>query len=348
VRPDPLLRLVRPLLASPDTVPTFPLPSLREQHRLMSQAAREGLGGILYPALRASNWPITRAPSAWAAWWLDHVAATFSSLAVAERVAALLDARELPWVGLKGPYLGQAYFPRSWLRPCGDLDLLVSAEAFDEARARLEESGALPCGPTRTSPHLASVILAWPGRRPQVLHLHRRALNSSLPGYGRLVNLTSSLLAGRQRRLLATTEVWVPAPEHLLTYLVLHGVKHSFDRLLLAVDLYLVLTAHANHPSVRSAFAKQLEDLGLGQLAALVQELLRTWLDCPLPPGELPPWRSNPWLLAYSALLTSGRRGGHLDLPVRLSLEPTLAAKAALLLGWVAQGAFPPNSTERR
>ncbi|HEB84146.1 MAG TPA: hypothetical protein ENI92_04005 [Bacteroidetes bacterium] len=133
-------------------------------------------------------------------------------------------------------------YPEPHLRDPGDLDLLLTPEATDEAVRRLEEAGwriertvhsHLP--PAVLRRHGIATILRHP-RRPVVIDLHRALVDRTEP-----FRLDSEAFLAHRRRLSFEEglEVDVPEREEHLMLLALHSVRHGHFRLGWSLDVHL-------------------------------------------------------------------------------------------------------------
>jgi hypothetical protein len=125
---------------------------------------------------------------------------------------------------LKGPLLGQALYGSPALRPCDDLDLLVSEKDFGQAQALLTDLGFEPA-------YDADDYHRTFQRRNTCVELHFSVAPPSSPTMdlqGAWARSRLIQFRGQKTRLFATPD--------LVIYLTIHGVKHEFSRLIWVLD----------------------------------------------------------------------------------------------------------------
>lgn len=151
-------------------------------------------------------------------------------------------ARGIRPVVLKGWSLAERLWPAPWMRPPGDVDLLIEEEALGGTVSVLAQLGLHPTqgeAPGRWRP-APSGIDAWrsgPGVSVDVHTQLFRTVGSGLSARDVLSRALPASLLGLSVRLLA------PADEIL--FLLVHAAKHGAVRTKWLLDLHAVRLAHA-------------------------------------------------------------------------------------------------------
>jgi Uncharacterised nucleotidyltransferase len=236
VKRSALLALLRELPG--DVGPTARALSAADWERLPLDAERHGLSGLLVEALA----PLRLAALAQGERAMRGQARNAAAQAMKLHrllldMLALLKARQVTPVLMKGWGFGVRYWPDPHLRPASDVDLLVEPEAL----AGLE-------------PAMASLALAPftdPGEDDVFAHHHHLSFHGArglvevhfrlLAGFGG-ASLGDAALFARCR--LATLEgfaVRYLAPEDELVYMASHAAQHLFLRLSWLHDLKLLV-----------------------------------------------------------------------------------------------------------
>jgi hypothetical protein len=224
----------------------------------------------------------------------DSVKEPLRSLLQAEAVRALWQAkelgdivRELAGEGIaalpfKGPTLAQLAYRNLALRPCGDLDILVSRRQVWQACRVLGQRGYQPADgltPRQQELHL-SALGQLPLERPSdgvVVELHTEWLPRAF-GFG----LTPQA-AWQRRRVCPLPGAEVPslAAEDLLLLLCAHGAKHRWERLLWVCDVAELLRSC---PELDwEALWRRGRQLHMGRMLCLGLFLAAQTLQAPLP-----------------------------------------------------------------
>jgi len=145
-------------------------------------AAANGVAALLARALRDAGHPVDDALRQARG---QEVAMALRSDGVADAVLRALSGAGIPTLALKGVAWRRAlYAPRGWVRAPGDLDLLVSADQLEPARAVLDGMGFVPSdkhppGFYRDHHHLRPLLLR--GDAAIVVDLHHALLKPSHP-----------------------------------------------------------------------------------------------------------------------------------------------------------------------
>lgn len=156
--------------------------------------------------------------------------------------------RGVPHVILKGLALCLFYYPHMGTRRMTDVDILVrkddliladsvlASRGYRSIDSTLKEASVLPKG------YLASLEYHALDERP-IIHLHWDVINTSVPFPSRVSYPLEDLWQRGQTVFIENVETRIPSPEHLVLHLTEHGLKvnHSFDRLILVYDLFVIL-----------------------------------------------------------------------------------------------------------
>jgi hypothetical protein len=138
----------------------------------------------------------------------------------------LLDKGDAAHVVLKGALVRQLLYAKPYLRPSGDVDLLIAPASAPGAIRHLQGQGFVATLATHSDTHEI-----WLERHGVGIDLHWSLLR---PGRMR-VNITPEILANRVRR----GELWSPNDTHLTVAMLVHPAitDHVTGRLISAVDL---------------------------------------------------------------------------------------------------------------
>lgn len=203
-----------------------------------------------------------RARSAWA-----------HSAFLACKLESLLEhfcRRDLEVLPLKGPLLAQILYGSPGLRWSDDLDLLVRPQDFQRARALLLDLGFEPDDPEDDYHQTFRRGNTW-------VELHFSVAPPSSPAmdlHGSWERAQTIQFRGQPARSFAKPD--------LLIYLVLHGVKHEFARLIWVLDLATALEG-LNERELNQALAMS-RSLGIEGALLTTCELARLSFWTELPP----------------------------------------------------------------
>jgi hypothetical protein len=260
-----------------------PLPEDASATELAEVARDQGLVGLLLAA-------IERDGSAWAAPIAEGLAArrradlvrTLGQIGLGTRVLALLEARGIRGLPLKGAVLAETVCDVESDRPMSDVDVLA-LERWPEAKAALREAGFA---------EVARGDHAWAFRDPDgngVLELHRSVV--SAPG---LFPLDAEGLWARSRQGRGQLPR-LPSPEDLLVQLALHAAfQHGLVLSLVQwLDFRRVLEREAVDPSCLLALAAAARAEVPLAAALLVAEAV---VDAPVPVRAPLPEGLRRWL----------------------------------------------------
>lgn len=174
--------------------------------------------------------------------YLERMAQTCVEKVLDEVLEAFASAG-LAVVALKGPVLGERYYPVGATRRSGDLDFLVAPPQLDGALEALARIGfRLEEGPSGDYYRQHHHHVRSQRSRSPMIELHHRAYQ----GFG--ATLPADDLVGRARPYVTAkgAATWVLAPEDEVLYLGLHAAGHQFDRWGWLYEMKLVILAHPN------------------------------------------------------------------------------------------------------
>ena len=159
----------------------------------------------------------------------SHWAASAHLTSELDRLLELFARNGIETLPLKGPVLAQALYGSISLRTCDDLDLLVKSTSFARAQSVLIDAGFVPADEVGNY-HRGFVD------KGVFVELHFGVASPSLPRFEleRAWARSSTInFCGHDTSIFGKTD--------LLLYLVLHGVKHHFARLVWLLDVTLAL-----------------------------------------------------------------------------------------------------------
>ena len=273
--------------------------SRSDTERFMDAAGREGLAPLIY----YSNRETIDGKERWSALSREYRATLGRNTVFLDKlrgVAAILEG--IDFILLKGAYLAASVYPSPGLRRFSDIDILIRRDDLPEACGRLADAGYEPPrgqGPAgeavpAVSDYLNSVACRHADGGP-TLHVHWHLANSILPKY--VMGHMDMDSVWRQAR--PTPDGWWElSPEHQITHLAEHALRHSFHRLILLRDIAEVIMMDG--PSIR--------------WTALVEECRRSGLTVPV---------------YYSLFLVAARTAAPVPREVLLDLQPARAGFCA-------------------
>jgi len=199
------------------------------------------------------------------------------------KILSALAEQQIPHIILKGLALLACYYPHPALRRMTDVDLLVrsidlprldgylTTIGYRPVDAPLAKVGTVPSG------YLSSREYHAPDVRPP-LHIHWELMNSSTPRAAPITYPLADLWNSARKITLDGTAGWIPSGEHMLLHLTEHGlrVNHTFNRLILLYDLYLVVSDKQNPIDWKKTMALA-EQSGLIPFLAFGLKHLEMW-----------------------------------------------------------------------
>ena len=226
-----------------------------------------------------------------------------SQVAALKRATGLLAAADIPCLVLKGLPLGQRLYGHPLARSAQDIDLLVSPRTFQAAERVLLESGwrrvkpSFPETPARNRWYgrfRHEHVLAGPGGS---LDLHRRLSHN--PFY---IDVPfESLLAGSIQVEIGALSFRALGQEDDLVYLMCHGARHYWKKLVWLCDVAVVLASM--EPERLERVSARCRQAGLSSILASTLLLCGAALHVRLPRGAalLPAGgRRAAWIARFS------------------------------------------------
>ncbi len=279
-----------PLVALLRTLPLVAQRPLEDGEQLFARAARHGVAGLLFDALRERDVPLApglarRLAGAELARDIDHAA----HLALLTRIDGALASAALKAATLKGALLAERVWPRPAARPTTDVDLLVAEEDLAEAARALETLGYTAVDDDDAEARFRAahhhLHFTHPHALPIELHFHAyRGFGETLRS-APLIARSHVAFVGRQ----PLSAIRVLAPEDELMYLAVHLAAHRAVRLGWLVDLRLLLERMT--PAQITSSAENARASGyarpLALAAALLAEVLGVDRDTLRPLGAL-------------------------------------------------------------
>jgi len=198
-------------------------------------------------------------------------------------VLSLFEDLQIPALCFKGPLLALLAYGNVGLRQFSDLDILVKKRHLHRARQHLLAHG-----------YTLGVALSWwqtqfpllSKRKDNILVKRDQGIVVELHGKLSGSHFRFPLSLGSLLPTLAATEVGgkkvcdLP-PETLLSYLCLHGSRHSWERLLWISDVAQIVRSHDELDW--ASVVEQARELGNRRTLALGLLLARDLLDAPVP-----------------------------------------------------------------
>ncbi len=210
-----------------------------------------------------------------------------------------LDGAGVPYAVLKGPALAATVYDPPWLRPYGDIDLLLHTPSWPRVRAVLQElgyavadEGAREAAQRYPGDGLNSIACVLPNARVLLeVHFDLLQLGWSSPAMAELWSRLRAAPLGDGRA------ISILAPEEQVLQACVHLFYHGFYRLIWFVDLQRLLHVHGRTLDwERVVRLARREGVTLPVASALryLRELLGVgapaWVEAALAPGGLERW----------------------------------------------------------
>ena len=186
---------------------------------------------------------------------------------------------------LKGPALSLMAYGDAVLRSCDDLDLLVPPAQFLAAQDVMRRQGFQPLVDLTPAEDRAHLRLGWDRgwRSPAGDYCVELAV-SVCPAYFAFDLPAARLWANPGRLTMEGQEVEVPAIEHLLLLVSVHGAKHLWSRLIWAADIAGLLERACRDVDWEKLL-RQASALGGKRLLLVGLDLARRLTTTALPPA---------------------------------------------------------------
>ncbi|MCX5707985.1 MAG: nucleotidyltransferase family protein [Candidatus Omnitrophica bacterium] len=153
--------------------------------------------------------------------------------------------RNIVLLPLKGIALTQYIYPDPTKRFIGDIDILVkpqdclaAREALEQAGYRCERFGFFPQKPY--SIFLNSAVFIKETSIPYFVHLHWHILNTTLPFFIYTIP-AQDIWEKAAKQTFAGRKFLMMEPHHLLVYLCIHALHHSYEQESYFIDIAKVL-----------------------------------------------------------------------------------------------------------
>lgn len=234
-----------------------------------------------------------------------------------KRLVPHFQANGIETIVLKGPSLAQRIYGQIALRPFGDLDLLVQPQDVARAWMLLEAEGYAPAYAVRHA-QLPALMQA-----DNHLPLHRAADNACVELHWTLFARTRATSfdmrgawARREPLVVRDLPVMTLAPRDLVHFLLLHGAKHMWCRLVWLTDVAWFMM---RYPAFDwSALLEHARQSGTLRMVLVGLALTREVFQCPLENAvargiaadtQVPPLAAWMWqrLLTGNQTLPTGR-----------------------------------------
>lgn len=138
----------------------------------------------------------------------------------AAAIAEKFDASGIDYRFLKGLGIAMTY-PNPYTRVMGDFDVLVKAEAFDQAAAALREIGYQQLHDDPLSKDIPFVKVGAPG-----IELHRELFDTSKEFYDDYQDLLNLLWKEESSITINKSKIKVPKPQHHFKFILIHFFNH--------------------------------------------------------------------------------------------------------------------------
>lgn len=196
-----------------------------------------------------------------------------------------LDARGVPFLVTKGPWLAFAAWPESSARPIGDIDLVIRERDWRGAVEVLTAADYRPVDPLPATGDEAlrrahfgrQVRFAAEGRHPVETHFRLFNIGPPRPEEAWVWASARPLEVG-------PVTLRVPGPTAMALHLVLHVAQHGFAILRLLLDVRWALSADVDAIDW-ARFETEVTRLRARSLAWHVLEMAREVVGAPVPAG---------------------------------------------------------------
>ncbi len=258
---------------------------LREQgavdwEALRIDAVQQGVGGILYDALRPHHRTLDIPPEVWAQLERRYLVTAVRNTRLYDDLAALLQVfhhERIRVITLKGAFLAENVYGNVALRGMCDVDLLVKEADLRRVERVLLDRGAIPDDRNRAiSRHHKDMAFLLPGSK---LHIEVHwALTYGYPPRIRPEDLWDRA----SPTLVGTAPAWALSAEDMLLHLCMHTADHVNDmHLRMVYDLALVVK-HYEQSLDWKALERRAHEWGIAHAVYAFLRLTREWLGAPV------------------------------------------------------------------
>lgn len=170
-----------------------------------------------------------------------------------KKILSVFKRDEIPYLLLKGVVFAELIYPGIGLRPMGDVDILVHKKDFFKVGRILEAMDYFPIDgkvedvERMLMGYLTSLDYRRPDRPFISVHIHWHLINSSVPTYMFTPHVDlDRIWKSADKAVIAGSESLILSLHHSLIYLNEHALRvgHSFDRLILLIDIYQFLRVY--------------------------------------------------------------------------------------------------------
>ncbi len=213
---------------------------------ILQESIKEGIACLLYNQL--SNFEYGGIPEdIWRNLKEIYYLNTYRNIRIYNELVNILSSfnnKGLKVIPLKGVFLLEKIYNNIALRGTTDIDLLVKKEELPKIDKMLEILGyrtpihkeLLPLAIKKS--YLNSMDYFKTTELSPSLHIHWHIVNVSLPTYMYTKNIKMDKFWECAKPVkIGDAETLQLAPHHLILYLAEHALKHSFDKLILLVDI---------------------------------------------------------------------------------------------------------------
>jgi hypothetical protein len=237
------------------TAPSRPVP---DWPRLVESAQQEGVSAILFHNItshRLEDLVPQDCCRALSNQYYANLKRNLSIIGALREVLATFKEAGMPCIVLKGIALAERVYPNIAMRGMSDVDILVRKADLFKVDEHLSSLGYAPRDSSATKAihnpvgYLASLDYRRNDPSPLNLHVHWHPVNTSVPAaiFAERID-TDRLWENAATIAVADSQALMLSPEHLVIYLCEHALRvgHSFDRLILACDIFYAIKAFEN------------------------------------------------------------------------------------------------------
>ena len=168
-------------------------------------------------------------------------------------ILVLLRESGIPCIVLKGIALAEHIYPGIAMREMSDIDILVkktdlyAADKILSSQGYVASDSCVSRAISNPEGYLASLEYRRESGSLLALHVHWHIVNSSVPATMFAEHVDMERIWERAvATKVADAHAYILCPEHLIIYLCEHALRigHSFDRLILTVDIHYALKVY--------------------------------------------------------------------------------------------------------
>lgn len=219
--------------------------------------------------------------SEWRTWEQQNRLRVLANWSVTSRVIGLLESTKISCMPVKGVALSQVLYGSPWMRPAGDVDLLLERTAMSAARRVMIEGGYSADFPRWSVTPRQWMWILDTGHSTNYRDRHRTLieLHWRLHDYSLLNNRDESWIKGPLRQIDVLGRKVTAFPEAIQYLLVMsHLARSRWSRLIWVLDSWLALQAARAVHTVDELDAI-IADYGAGRIHHQFLELMRQLLE---------------------------------------------------------------------